>query len=312
VFDNGMGSELYVGGNFAFPGSGGYTSLAKWSAAGWSAIPGGAPGQPGFSSVLSLKTFDDGMGAGPALYVGGAFDSINGAPIHGIARLRHAQWSSLGTGTAGFGSDGSFSVVEALRGVTTANGPVLYAGGQFLTANGHASSRIGAWEATCPGLAFCFGDGTGAACPCSNSGASGHGCQNSASTGGAVLSSAGQASLSADTLSLTSSGELPSSFSIPSQGTATILPLVFGDGVRCVGGALKRLYKHNASGGVLTVPQAGDLTISARSAALGDVITPGSTRYYYTYYRDPSPTFCTSPPGNTWNVTNSLAIQWGP
>jgi hypothetical protein len=158
--------------------------------------------------------------------------------------------------------------------------------------------------------AFCFGDGTGAACPCGNSGSPGHGCENSATTGGAVLSATGQSSVSADTLVLVSSAELPTALSIPSQGTAIINPVFFGDGLRCTGGALKRLYKVNAVGGVVSVPQPGDPSISARSAELGDVITSGSTRYYYTYYRDPSMTFCDNPPGNTWNVTNNLAVVW--
>jgi hypothetical protein len=157
---------------------------------------------------------------------------------------------------------------------------------------------------------FCFGDGTGAACPCGNSGALGHGCENSASTGGALLSATGQSSLSADTLTLVSSSELPSALSIPSQGTTMINPVFFGDGLRCTGGSLKRLFKINAVGGVVTVPQTGDPSISARSAQLGDVIASGSTRYYYTYYRDPSLAFCASPAGNTWNVTNNLAVVW--
>src|SRR5262249_48786244 len=113
---------------------------------------------------------------------------------------------------------------------------------------------------------FCFGDGTGAACPCNNSGALGHGCENSMSTGGAVLTATGQSSLSADTLTLVSSNELPSAFSIPSQGNAQINPVFFGDGLRCTGGSLKRLYKLNASGGVVSVPPAGNPSISARSA----------------------------------------------
>src|SRR5258705_3596873 len=47
---------------------------------------------------------------------------------------------------------------------------------------------------------FCFGDGSGQACPCGNSGSSGHGCQDSNGTGGALLSASGTPSLSADTL----------------------------------------------------------------------------------------------------------------
>jgi hypothetical protein len=162
-----------------------------------------------------------------------------------------------------------------------------------------------------PTSPFCFGDGTGGACPCGNSGAPGHGCENSHTTGGAILTASGISSLADDSLVLSSSGELPMALSIPTQGQTMISPLFFGDGLRCVGGSLKRLYVKHAVGGVATAPEAGDISISARSAAAGDTITVGATRYYYTFYRDASPTFCPDPPGNTWNVSSSLAVVWG-
>jgi len=159
--------------------------------------------------------------------------------------------------------------------------------------------------------AFCFGDGATAACPCANSGATGHGCENSASTGGALLTGSGVPSLSADTLQLSTSGELPTALSIVLQGTTSIAPVTYGDGLRCVGGTLKRLYARSASGGAVVAPQAGDPSVSARSAALGDPISSGATRNYQVYSRDPNPGFCTSPPGGTFNVSNAIAIVWG-
>jgi hypothetical protein len=33
-------------------------------------------------------------------------------------------------------------------------------------------------------------------------------------------------------------------------------------------------------------------------------------RYYQTYYRNPAPTFCPAPPGNTFNITNAVQINW--
>ncbi|MBK7641877.1 MAG: PQQ-binding-like beta-propeller repeat protein [Planctomycetes bacterium] len=66
---------------------------------------------------------------------------------------------------------------------------------------------------------FCFGDGSSAACPCGNSGATGRGCANSAQPTGARLVASGAASLAHDTLVLTSSGELSSALSIFLQGT---------------------------------------------------------------------------------------------
>ena len=84
-------------------------------------------------------------------------------------------------------------------------------------------------------------------------------------------------------------------------------PVVFGDGLRCAGGALKRLYTKTAASGSITAPQAGDPTVSARSAALGDPIPLGATRVYHTYYRDPNLGFC--PAG--FNATNAIAQVWG-
>jgi len=62
--------------------------------------------------------------------------------------------------------------------------------------------------------------------------------------------------------------------------------------------------------GTITAPAGGDPSVTARSAALGDVIPPGATRYYQTYYRDASATFCPNPPGDTFNVTDGLIVVW--
>src|SRR5690606_24305386 len=59
--------------------------------------------------------------------------------------------------------------------------------------------------ATAP-MPYCFGDGSGAACPCGNVGTVGNGCANSIQPSGARLSTLGLSRLGADTLSLTGSG----------------------------------------------------------------------------------------------------------
>ncbi|MBK7644308.1 MAG: hypothetical protein IPJ19_14905 [Planctomycetes bacterium] len=152
----------------------------------------------------------------------------------------------------------------------------------------------------------CEGDGSLAACPCANSGLPGRGCNNSAATGGAELDASG--SVSPDTVVLHASGELPNASSVFLQGTATISPVPFGDGLRCVGGVLKRLVVKPASGGSVSYPVGAELSITQRSAQLGDPLTAGSLRHYQTYYRDPSSSFC--PSGGTYNVTNSVSVHW--
>ena len=203
-----------------------------------------------------------------------------------------------------------------LNGTYAPSGPPAYAEPLFLNGPGCYAGcgwRIGfrTWVLQGTGTPFCFGDGSGTACPCVNSGAAGHGCENSAGTGGAMLTVTGAASLSADTVQLTCSGELPTALSIVLQGTSAIAPVNFGDGLRCTGGFLKRLYVKSASGGVVIAPQPGDPSISARSAALGDPIPLGATRNYQVYYRDASPSFCPNPPGSTFNVSGAIAVAWG-
>jgi hypothetical protein len=158
---------------------------------------------------------------------------------------------------------------------------------------------------------MCFGDGTSAACPCGNSGSTGHGCDNSAATGGALLTASGTPKISNDTLVLTSSGERPTSLSVVLQGDDQISPVIFGDGRRCTGGSLKRLYVKAASGGTVTAPGPGDASITSRSTALGDTIPAGGSRFIQVYYRDPDPSFCPGPTGGTFNVSNGLRIIWG-
>ena len=155
------------------------------------------------------------------------------------------------------------------------------------------------------------GSGGVIACPCGNPPAgAGRGCDNSAATGGATLSATGSASLASDTLVFTTAGQRPTGTTILLQGTTSIAPgVAFGQGVRCVGGALKRLYVKSASGGGFAAPAGADLPVSMRSAQLGDNIAAGSTRYYLAYYRDPIVLGgCSS--NSTFNAGNSGSVIW--
>jgi hypothetical protein len=125
-----------------------------------------------------------------------------------------------------------------------------------------------------------------------------------------MLAAAGTAS--PDTVVLTAYSIRAGVLSIFLQGDAPIASgLVFGDGVRCVGGALKRIAAKSASaGGIVSYPASGDPSISARSAALGDPIQAGSQRWYQTWYRDNSATFCPPPQGGSSNVSSGVIVSW--
>ena len=151
------------------------------------------------------------------------------------------------------------------------------------------------------------------ACPCSNPpSGGGRGCDNSSTTGGAALAASGIAYLSTDSLVFTTSGEKPTATSILLQGTAASgSGIVYGQGVRCVAGSFRRLFTKAASGGSITAPDfaAGDPAVSSQSAAKGDVIQAGASRWYLVYYRDPLVSGgC--PATSTFNATQSGRVTW--
>jgi hypothetical protein len=152
---------------------------------------------------------------------------------------------------------------------------------------------------------FCFGDGTANACPCGNAGAPGNGCANSVNASGANLAASGIASVAADTLVLHGSG-MPEMTVLYFQGTARIAAgsgAVFGDGLRCAGGAVMRLGMKLNSGGASQYPSGTDVPLSVRGAVAG----AGAVLHYQAWYRNAA-TFCTSA---TWNLSNGLTITWG-
>ncbi|MFN0006449.1 MAG: carboxypeptidase regulatory-like domain-containing protein [Planctomycetota bacterium] len=158
---------------------------------------------------------------------------------------------------------------------------------------------------------FCFGDGSlPTACPCGNFGATGRGCANSiaGSTGARLLVSG---TTYPDTAAVSASDMRQTALCIFLQGNLEIASgIVFGDGLRCAGGTLKRLATKTAVGGASSYPQVSELPIRQRSSQLGDVIPTGAMRFYLVYYRDGTPGFCPIPPGNTFNATNGAKLAW--
>lgn len=158
---------------------------------------------------------------------------------------------------------------------------------------------------------YCFPGEDVGACPCNNPPSSvGRGCNNSSNTGGALLVEVGTASLAADSVQFQISGEKPSATSVVLQGSSDGAA-VFGQGLRCVTGSLRRLYTKNAVSGAFFVPTAFDPSPSARAAQLGDVIGAGQKRFYLVYYRDAT-VLGGCPATSTFNTTNSGALVWRP
>jgi hypothetical protein len=148
---------------------------------------------------------------------------------------------------------------------------------------------------------FCFGDGTGGTCPCTDQeGLPGRGCDNSAGTGGVNLTGDNTGYVLGATPAhavLRATGFRPSAF------PTTILvrsPLTanagfgnpLGDGLLCLGGNAVRLQSVTAVGGAATF-------------SLTHLL--GTGRWHYqVVYRDQF-SFCTT---GLFNTSNGMSIVW--
>jgi trimeric autotransporter adhesin len=142
VFDDGSGSgpALYAGGTFTTAGGVSASRVARWDGESWSALGSGTGGAP--NTVIALTVFDDGSGAGPALYAGGRFTTAGGVSANYIARWDGESWSALGSGMGGVDSPS----VTALTVFDDGSGPALYAGGWFSVAGRVEANNIARWD----------------------------------------------------------------------------------------------------------------------------------------------------------------------
>ncbi len=164
-------------------------------------------------------------------------------------------------------------------------------------------------EAPQSGYSFCFGDpGSGTPCPCNNDNDGsipGSGCDNGYFASGAQLKGSGLASISADSLVLICTHVEPFNASLYVQGNNDLSPgTVWGDGIRCVGGDLKRLQIRFSDG-------SGTSTSTTGLAALAGNVMPGDIKYYQCWYWATE-----NPPCGDWvhfvNTSNGYTVTWLP
>lgn len=142
-----------------------------------------------------------------------------------------------------------------------------------------------------PGSPYCFGDGTGGACPCFNFAVAQEGCF--ASTGrGVRLEGRGAPSLGANTLRFQVTGGPPGSFGLLFQG-ATPTAVQLGDGLLCTDIAARLRIDLFEAGGTLGFR---DLPPPALA---------GTTMNYQVAYRD-----LAGPCGSGLNLSNAWSVTW--
>lgn len=132
VADYGFGEHLYVMGDFTTLGGQEMNRIAQWDGENWSSLGIGTAG-----SVRQAVVFDD--GTGPALYVGGVFQSAGNVPgTSRIARWDGENWTPVGGGVN--------SSIFAMAVYDDGNGEALYVGGVFTTAGGTPVNRVAKWD----------------------------------------------------------------------------------------------------------------------------------------------------------------------
>lgn len=126
---------LFAGGTFTVANGVAANGIAQWNGLLWSALGGGVSG-----TVYALVEFDDGRGGGPALYVGGEFETADGVVVNHVARWDGVSWTALAGGTNG--AVQSLAVHDDGSG----SGPMLYAGGAFTHAGEVDALHVARWN----------------------------------------------------------------------------------------------------------------------------------------------------------------------
>jgi hypothetical protein len=149
-----------------------------------------------------------------------------------------------------------------------------------------------------PTTPFCFGDGSGMACPCANQSAvgAGEGCANSTGSG-AILSATGSGHVADDNVVLRVDQARASQPGVFIQGR-TQIETPFRDGLLCMGTPTERLQ--------VVFTDAGGVAESTTSLVTAGAIAQGDTVFYQLWYRDP----VVSPCGTGSNLSNGAELSW--
>jgi hypothetical protein len=120
----------------------GWSVVVVTAAAGGPCAPGWdlGVGNPGLNDwVLGLHVHVE--GGVPVVYLGGGFSTAGGALASQVARWDGRDWSPLGAGMAAANTS-VWSIIHYDEG----KGPMLFAGGDFVTAGGVTVNRIARWD----------------------------------------------------------------------------------------------------------------------------------------------------------------------
>jgi hypothetical protein len=172
------------------------------------------------------------------------------------------------------------------NGTVSANNPTNYAG---------ATGSVVAPTTFCDAS-----DGALASCPCANPGSPDTGCDIQQGTGGVGIHLIAQETTPQNRATLTGTGyptaATPSAVVIRASALDSASPVVFGDGLRCIGTPLVRLAGALATGGT-----------SAHGFGHSAMAGTG-TFYYQLWFRNTPIMFCD--PAAAFNLSNGHTLVW--
>jgi hypothetical protein len=128
--------DVYLAGSFRDIDGVACNGIAKRVGTGWQPLGAGLASLDAEPEVVVIRSLPNGD-----VVAGGAFATIGGAPIPGLARWNGSAWSSLGTGL-GFGGGNNAAVLSMH---VAANGD-LYVAGLFDAAGGVAVDSVARWN----------------------------------------------------------------------------------------------------------------------------------------------------------------------
>ena len=147
---------------------------------------------------------------------------------------------------------------------------------------------------------FCdASDGALSSCPCVNPGLPDSGCEIAQTTGGVQLSLVGQSTALPNRATVSGTGfpaaSTPTAIVIRGTALDPAAPVVFGDGIRCVGTPLVRL--------------AGTFALSGTSVhTFGHGTMAGAGDFYYQlWFRNTPAMYCTP---DAFNLSNGRSLTW--
>jgi len=259
------------------------------------------PGETGFTQVAGGGSHSLALRADGSIAAWGYdhYGQVSNTPGGmGFTQVSGSSWSSLARRADGsivaWGSDGHGQV----SGTPGGTGFTQVAAGWWHS----LALRVGN-----AGGAYCFGDGTGAVCPCGANGSPGEGCANTSGVGGAVLTASGNAYIGGDTFQLLVSGIPGAKAGLCVKGSALLSGgngNVVGDGLLCTSPQKRSQVIVSDARGNVTM---SDWRVQPFGTFPG-VANVGAPTYYQWWYRDPANT-CS---GSGFNFTNAWGVTWQP